>query len=316
VYDVGGGLPVLLDDGARKYVWGSGLAYSVDKSSGAVGVYHTDGLGSVRAITDSSVNVIQSYQTDEFGVPTHTQGASPQPFGFTQQQHDPEAALLYLRAREYDPALGRFIQRDNTFGNRFNPQQLNRFSYSLNSPVTFTDPSGHVAIGQAQELCYVYGWTCNDLTHDMAVELLEGNATPIDWADPSVFTNGSPLDITLFLASTLLGGGPELKGIKITADAFAHVLERHTIYGAGAIALNRATRGIGSLFANPEEVANLIRAAESFPTRPGKYPGTVERIGQADHIIGWDRATRAPTSTYTVVTRANGELITAHPGLP
>jgi YD repeat-containing protein len=53
-YDVGGGLPVLLDDGTRKYVWGAtGLEYSVNSANTAT-VYHTDGLGSVRALTDAT----------------------------------------------------------------------------------------------------------------------------------------------------------------------------------------------------------------------------------------------------------------------
>jgi hypothetical protein len=49
---------VVLDDGTRKYVWGLRLAYAVSGSS--IEVYHTDGLGSVRAITDGSGNVTQT----------------------------------------------------------------------------------------------------------------------------------------------------------------------------------------------------------------------------------------------------------------
>jgi YD repeat-containing protein len=91
VYDVGSGLPVLLDDGTQKYVWGAGgLASSVSKSSGAVAVNHTDGIGSVRALSDSTGNVTQTYQTDEFGIPTTNQGSSSQPFGFTGEQRDAE----------------------------------------------------------------------------------------------------------------------------------------------------------------------------------------------------------------------------------
>ncbi len=63
VYDVDASLPVLLDDGTHKYVWGLGLAFAVD-SSGNPLVYHADGLGSVRALTDSSGNVVQTYQGD------------------------------------------------------------------------------------------------------------------------------------------------------------------------------------------------------------------------------------------------------------
>ena len=49
VYDVNTSLPVVLDDGRRKYVWGPGMAYLVE-TGGAVQVYHTDGLGSVRTL--------------------------------------------------------------------------------------------------------------------------------------------------------------------------------------------------------------------------------------------------------------------------
>ena len=51
LYDVNRRLPVVLDDGERRYVWGVGLAYTQDRA-GAVHVYHTDGLSSVRALTD------------------------------------------------------------------------------------------------------------------------------------------------------------------------------------------------------------------------------------------------------------------------
>ena len=57
-------LPVLLEDGERKYVWGLGLAYAVE-SSGNVLVYHTDGLGSVRALSDGAGLVVQVYGTGQ-----------------------------------------------------------------------------------------------------------------------------------------------------------------------------------------------------------------------------------------------------------
>ncbi|MBI2941918.1 MAG: hypothetical protein HYY04_15930, partial [Chloroflexi bacterium] len=42
------------------YVWGLGLAYAVD-GSGTAQVYHTDGLGSVRAITNADGKVVETY---------------------------------------------------------------------------------------------------------------------------------------------------------------------------------------------------------------------------------------------------------------
>jgi RHS repeat-associated protein len=142
-YDANRSLPVVLDDGGRKYVWGLGLAYSAQGTN--VEVYHADGLGSVRAVTDVHGDVTQTYTRDEFGVPTGTQGTSNQPFGFTGEQRDPESGFMYLRARMYEPGIGRFLQRDLTEGNPRNPASINRCVYALNNPATLTDPSGKTA---------------------------------------------------------------------------------------------------------------------------------------------------------------------------
>ena len=103
VTDPAAGLPVTIDDGTRTYVWGQGLAYAV--AGAAIEVYHTDRLGSVRAITDAAGAVTATYRTDEFGLPTASTGTSSQPFAFTGEPRD-ATGLTYLRARYYDPSLG------------------------------------------------------------------------------------------------------------------------------------------------------------------------------------------------------------------
>jgi RHS repeat-associated protein len=155
VYDVNRGLPVLLEDGTRRYIWGLGLAYEVEGSTALV--YHVDGLGSVRAITNSSKAVVQTYESDEFGVPIVASGGSTQPFGFTGEQRDPEAGLLDLRARFYDPVAGRLLQRDRIGVTLTAPQLQNRFAYALNSPTNLTDPSGFTpeAVEATPELYHI-----------------------------------------------------------------------------------------------------------------------------------------------------------------
>ncbi len=135
-------LPVLLDDGTRKYVWGLGLAYAVD-SSGSPLVYHSDGLGSVRALTDSAGSIVQTYLYDEYGVVLSRQGTVTQPFGYTGEQRDGETGLVYLRARMYDPASGRFTGRDAKSGKADVPETLNRYAYVGDNPILGTDPSGY-----------------------------------------------------------------------------------------------------------------------------------------------------------------------------
>jgi RHS repeat-associated protein len=140
VADVANGLPVTIDDGVRKYVYGNGLAYAVSGSS--VEVYHADGLGSVRALTDASGTIVAAYRTDEWGVPTVTTGSSSQPLGFTGEPKD-GTGLTYLRARYYDPSLGRFLSRDTWPGSGMSPITLNRYAYANDNPTTNTDHSGH-----------------------------------------------------------------------------------------------------------------------------------------------------------------------------
>jgi RHS repeat-associated protein len=142
VLDVNRGLPTVIDDDARKYVYTLGLAYSVDKTTGAVLTYHADGLGSVRALTDASKAVVQTYRTDAWGTVLATAGSSTQPFSFTGEPTDIESGFVYLRARFYDPAIGRFLSRDPFFGSASSPPSLNRYSYVRNNPTDLIDPSG------------------------------------------------------------------------------------------------------------------------------------------------------------------------------
>jgi RHS repeat-associated protein len=51
--------------------------------------------------------------------------------------------LMDYRARFFSPTLGRFLQPDSIVPDDSNPQDLNRYSYVLNRPILFNDPSGH-----------------------------------------------------------------------------------------------------------------------------------------------------------------------------
>ncbi len=69
LYDINRSLPVVLQDSSRRYVWGLGLAYSTTTNGAAVqGVYHGDGLGSTRGLTDGNGAPVASYATDDLGI--------------------------------------------------------------------------------------------------------------------------------------------------------------------------------------------------------------------------------------------------------
>jgi RHS repeat-associated protein len=133
---------VLLDDGTRKYVWGAGgLACATDEPSNVQAVYQTDGLGSESALTDGTGTLVQTYHTDAFGVPTPTQGSSTQPFGFTGESVEPNG-LVNLRARLYDPTIGRFVQRDPLTGSIPSPGRSIGYTCVISNPSLLVDHSG------------------------------------------------------------------------------------------------------------------------------------------------------------------------------
>src|SRR5207248_9864865 len=94
------------------------------------------------ALTDASGRVTDSYGYDEFGRLAQHQGSSTQPFAFAGQPRDAETGLSYLRARYYDPSIGRFVQRDPFAGRKSRPCTLNRYAYVCDNPINNTDPSG------------------------------------------------------------------------------------------------------------------------------------------------------------------------------
>lgn len=62
---------------------------------------------------------------------------------FAGEKHDdPSTAWVYLRARQYDPEIGRFVSADPVLGSLRAPQTLNRYAYVVNNPLRYADPTG------------------------------------------------------------------------------------------------------------------------------------------------------------------------------
>jgi RHS repeat-associated protein len=101
-----------------------------------------DHLGSTSGTTDSSGTVSSTISYFSFGAIRSSTGTSPTDKKFTGQRLD-NTGLYYYNARYYDPAIGRFISADTIVTNPANPQSLNRYSYCLNNPLKYTDPTGH-----------------------------------------------------------------------------------------------------------------------------------------------------------------------------
>ncbi len=53
------------------------------------------------------------------------------------------AVVIHMNGRIYDPTLGRMLQADPFIQFPTNTQSYNRYSYVLNNPLAYTDPSGY-----------------------------------------------------------------------------------------------------------------------------------------------------------------------------
>ena len=98
---------------------------------------------------NSAGQVRDKYRYDPFGAPMPGGQLSPNtklfnnPFGYNGETYDIDSGLQYLRARYYDPRMGRFQTRDSYLGEITKPLSLNRYVYTANNPVMYSDPSGH-----------------------------------------------------------------------------------------------------------------------------------------------------------------------------
>ncbi len=64
--------------------------------------------------------------------------------GYTGHEHLTVFGLINMNARLYDPALGRFLSPDPYVQSPDNSQNYNRYSYCLNNPLRYSDPSGEL----------------------------------------------------------------------------------------------------------------------------------------------------------------------------
>ncbi|MGH9874933.1 MAG: RHS repeat-associated core domain-containing protein [Pyrinomonadaceae bacterium] len=119
----------------------------------------TDQLGTPRLVFDKTGALANVKRHDylPFGEElTANQGARTTAMGysaadgvrqkFTQKERDDETGLDYFLARYYSSAQGRFTSPDKFGGSGFVsvPQSWNKYTYCLNRPFAFTDPSGQI----------------------------------------------------------------------------------------------------------------------------------------------------------------------------
>jgi len=147
----------------RYYIYGNGLLAMVTPE-GQTYCYHFNGIGSTVAITDNTQAIVNQYSYDVFGNIANQQENMlnndtkllNQPFKYVGKygvMKEPNG-FYYMKARYYDPAVGRFISEDPI---GFDGGDVNLMAYVGNNPVNGIDPSGLFWFRQDWQTDFVVG---------------------------------------------------------------------------------------------------------------------------------------------------------------
>jgi RHS repeat-associated protein len=108
----------------------------INNSTSTVEYLHHDQQGSTRLITGSTGTVEGKCTYGAYGTPD-CEGTATTPLGYDGQYTNSDTGLIYLRAREYDPATAQFLSVDPLDAFTGEP-----YSYTADNPVNFDDPTG------------------------------------------------------------------------------------------------------------------------------------------------------------------------------
>ncbi|MVP02560.1 RHS repeat-associated core domain-containing protein, partial [Paenibacillus lutrae] len=164
------------------YLRGSQLVARVD-ATGSKAYYVHNGHGDVVELRDANGNVINQYAYDLWGNPTTVLQGVDNPFLYSGEYWDESVKLQYLRARWYDPSMGRFINEDTYEGDITNPLSLNLYTYVHNNPLTYIDPTGHWC--ESANGKWAHPGACNDSTSTYSDDMYhDGDHYRYDGVEP------------------------------------------------------------------------------------------------------------------------------------
>ena len=247
----------------RERVYGPGQDRVVGERIGGVPfAIHSDELSTPYASTDGVGSLVESYDTEPFGKTTTTLAS-----GITQSLdlriglhgawRDPTTGRLFMRARTYDPELGRFLSKDpiGVWGDVLNGG--NAYGFVGNSPTIYIDPYG------------LWGWF-SSIVESVSSAVSTVASTVRDVVAGAA--DGAIQAITLGMVDTPIVGN--LVGADTTSVAYSV----GTVLGEVAtnVAINAATAGTCAALSTGAKIFNAV----------GDAVETARDIADAVQVVG------------------------------
>ena len=129
----------------REFYYLDGNAIAI-REDGTTNIYlaFTDNLGSILSVMNEKGKKVFDASYDAWGQQMVTLNDIDLHRGYTGHEMLTEFDIINMNGRLYDPVLGRFFSPDNYVQMPDNSQNFNRYSYCLNNPLKYTDPSGNL----------------------------------------------------------------------------------------------------------------------------------------------------------------------------
>ncbi|WP_243146922.1 RHS repeat-associated core domain-containing protein [Scytonema sp. UIC 10036] len=256
--------------------------------------YHVDGLGSTRALTDASGNVVNTYNYEAYGELLNSTSSVSNKYMFAGEQYDSALGDYYLRQRYYDTETGRFTRRDTYEGKLLEPITLHKYIYTNDNPVNFTDPTGLFSLTEISSIQKIQSILDAIDTISFVTDFLNAGEeilkdyvvlnlpTGIDITQGVLdfFSNFGPQD---YILRALVYGG----GIPVPKALVREVLQRMPSWYRGPRRI--PILGGGSPFTSPYSILSLFFEQSRWNRLP--LPPTVLGI-PTRRILGSDRLLR------------------------
>ena len=151
------------------YIWGPDRVLAkIDKITNTSYYYLYNGHGDVVQIVDTSGAIKNTYDYDVWGNFLKKEETIENHFTYFGQTYDETTGLYYLRARYYDPTIGRFTQQDPA------EDGYNWYVYCNNIPINKIDPYGTAAydlFNSLDALLVDWAWNYADVSFTMHREV-------------------------------------------------------------------------------------------------------------------------------------------------
>lgn len=121
-----------------RYIRGLGIISSDSEEAKTYYHYVSDEQGSITHVLSEDAEILNHYSYDAFGNIIEKTEKVENRFCYNGEMLDPVTQQYYLRARFYNPVIGRFTQEDTYYGDG-----LKLYQYCQANPVGYVDPSGH-----------------------------------------------------------------------------------------------------------------------------------------------------------------------------